>query len=488
MRLLFAEQGGLKSIPLSQLPEAAWTTITGGSSSQSTVNALELYETIPWLHRGVNARVNALAGMPLALHETDEDGDELERSEWPIDMNIKALVAALYKDYIIFARAYTFINQNLQHGIVRSDGKPVEIRRWQPDTVRPIEDNENGITGWKRTLKGQTKDYGKEFIAHWYKPPVRSETGHDVSDVMVALAAAGVIRSSDLYAASHFEHGGVNTTLIWDEASGGQMQETDKKRLEGWFERAVMGVRNAFKYRVVSGKFGHLTLGYPMKDTIVPELTNSKREDIATALGVPQSIMFSNAANFATAYQDDLHFYDKTIIPDGEALEEVLNDGIFHPLGYHLRFHPERMELYQRIETDKADSLRALVDGKIWTKREARQATNMPDLPADDDPQYDEFAEKPEPEAQPIPPQFQQGNGTIDEAEMDDEFEQEMKRWQAVALTRFKENKFAKALEFKSDVIPATLQSAVKGALEAVKHTDEIRAVFADMAVWKAYP
>lgn len=487
MHLLVPTDGGLKSIPLNQLPEAAWKTVMGASSGVSAT-ALELYEVIPWLHRGVNARVNALAGMPMAIHEDNEDGTELDREDWPVDFNLKALVAALYKDYIIFARAYAFINKNLLGGVANSDGDALELRRYQPETICPVENPEQGITGWKRTVGGKTIDIPKELLANWYKPPVRTETGYDVSDVMVALAAAGVIRASDLYAASHFEHGGVNTTLIWDEASNGAMQEQDKKRLESWFERAVSGVRNAFKYRVVSGKFGSLTLGYPMKDLIVPELTNSKREDIATALGVPQSIMFSNAANFATAYQDDLHFYDKTIIPDGTALTEVLNEFLYHPLGYHLALHPERMELYQRIETDKAQSLKTLVDGKIWTRREARLATDKPELPAEDDPEYDDFAEKPKAETPPVvqapatqPPPM------ADDME-DSEFEGEMKRWRTKALNRWNEGKLHKALDFTSEVIPQTLVASIKGALEACKSKDQIRDVFANAQLWSSYP
>lgn len=488
MKALLWNNGGIKSLNLDAFPAAAWTSVFG-AASESSVNALDLYETIPWLHRGVNARVNALAAMPHAMHREDEDGDELEHKDWPIKINLKALIGALYKDYIIFARAYTFINRNPFGGVADAEGNPVDIRRFQPDTIKPKTDTQKGIVGWERTLNGQVIPYNKEDIAHWYKPPVRTETGYDVSDVMVALAAAGVIRNSDLYAENHYKHGGVNTTLIWDETAS--MNETEQKRVESWFQRSVEGIRNAFRYRVVGGKFGHLTLGYPIKDLVVPELTNSKREDIATALGVPQSIMFSNAANFATAYQDDLHFYNKTIIPDGEALEEVLNEFIFNPMGYHLRFHPERMELYQRIETDKAQSLKTLVDGSIWTRREARQATNMPDEPAIDDPQYKEFTKVKE--KQEIPPELEAANAIAqvnqqDKPDEDNPFADDMKRWQAKALNRFNEGKLAKALEFTSDVIPASLVAAIKGGLEACASKDAIKAVFDNAMQWQSYP
>jgi len=87
---------------------------------------------------------------------------------------------------------------------------------------------------------------------------------------------------------------------------------------------------------------------------------------------VPHSLLFSSAANYATARQDDLHFYDKTILPQARRIESALNAQVFAPLGVRLRFAPERLELYQELEAQKADKLAALVNAGILTREEAR--------------------------------------------------------------------------------------------------------------------
>ena len=492
MNLLKLGSNGLKSIPLNALPPEAWTNVTGGENATDS-RVLSLYETTPWLHRGVNVRVNALTGMPLSLHTEDENGDELERGEWPIDLDIASLAGALYKDYILYARAYTFVNVNAFDKPATADGMPLGIMRLLPSSIKPIEDEIGQITGWKRMRKGEEKDYPLERIAHWYKPPVRTENGYDVSDAMVALAAAGVLRNSDLMSESFFKNGGVNTTLIWDETQS--MTDSDKQKVQTWFEKSVSSLKNAFKYRVVGGKFGSLTLGYPLKDLSVPELTNSKRQDIATALGIPQSILFSDAANFATAQQDDLHLYDKTVIPDSITLEAILNEYIFHPLGVHLKYHPERMEIYQKIETDKAQSLNTLVTGKIWTVQEARVATKKPKEPAPDDPQYDEFTKAPEQKQQEAIQMAQQTAPTpptdttnADNPPPDNAVTKALKQWQTKALNRWNEGHLSKALAFDSEDIPKTLKNAIVGGLEACKSKDAIRTVFNDALLWAEYP
>lgn len=491
--VVYGTGNGLKSIPLSQLPPEAWTTVLGGAGAVGG-DVLARFEDIPWLHRGVVARCNALAGLPFAIHADDEDGDELDADEYPFECNFRQLFYALYQDYILLARAYTFIDKNVIGTVPTgkrpqtSDGSGDYLRRFQPDTITPVYDDMGRLTKYERRVNHRTIPLLPDAIAAWYVPPTKTETGYGVSDAMVALKAAAVIHNLDAYLENHFESGAVNPTLIMFEQ--GFSQETDKSRFRDWLRRRVLGVKNANTVEALEGKATTLTLGSPLKDLAATELTTSKREDIATALGVPQSVLFSNASNYATALQDDLHFYDKTINPDAAALAEVLNKMVFYPLGYALVFHPERMEMYQRLEAEKSTSLGVLVEKKIMTRREARLATNLPAEPAEDDPQYDEFTEKKEP--QPVPPQLlaanQDQSPADDDESEDDEFTEDMKRWQAKALNRWNEGKLDKALAFTSDVIPSTLKASIAGALEGCKSKDDIRAVFADATHWQSYP
>jgi HK97 family phage portal protein len=486
MNTVFLAQGQeLKSIPLNALPESAWKTIVGMMSGGDSADLLDLCERIPWLARAITLRCNALVGLPFALHEGDEGGTEVERAEWPFRLNLSRLLYQLYQDYIVYARAYCFIDKNLLGNIRQPGGELEPLRRWQPLTITPKYDNKLGLVQFIRRIEAQDLDpFTPDQIAYWFKPPLRTETGWGISDAQTALQAAGVLDSLSITLDKFWKNGAVNTTVVgWE---GSEAQPTDEERLDNWFKNALTGIRNAFKVRVVGGKLSSVTLGYPMKDLASIELTGSKREDIATALGVPHSLLFSNAANYATAQQDSLNFYDHTINPDSTALEEVLNIKIFNALGYHFKFHPERLEIYQQLETSKAQNIGTLVDKGIWTIREGRVATNQPAEPAQGDPAYSTFTNEPRPvvretvtpaDGAPLIAAPPKSMGT-----------DELSKWRRMAHKRFVEGSPAKALDFHSDTLLPSTIGAVRGALRHAKNTDDVARIFTHAAAFVSYP
>jgi hypothetical protein len=120
---------------------------------------------------------------------------------------------------------------------------------------------------------------------------------------------------------------------------------------------------------------------------------------VATALGVPQTLLFSNAANYATAMADRLNLYDETIIPQCDLIEEVLNDQLLKPLGLRLEFQPKRLEVYQESEVQKADALTKLTGKPILSVNEARAMLEMDPVPDGDWPEP-----QPTPPPLPLPP------------------------------------------------------------------------------------
>lgn len=474
---------GLKSIPLNSLPPEAWRVVVGDNGSIDN-SILARYEDVPWLYRGIEARCNALAGMPFAVHKGDESGDELEEGTLPFEVELSDLLNQLYRYYILFGAWYLFIGKNRAKFIK-------DVRPLHPKTITPKYDEMQGLTHFIRKLGTREITLQVDDMAWLFKPPHKSETGIGISDAMVALKAAGIIHAMDNYERGYFENGAINPTLV-SVAPG--VQKSDKERLEAWYRRALTGVKNAFKISVIenAGDLKTVSLGYAMKDLAAPELNAQKREDIATALGVPQTVLFSNAANYATALQDDLHFYEKTIVPDALRFERALNNDLFKPLGYCFKFHKERMEIYQRLEAEKSASVVALYDKGIMTLAEVREHMNLPPLP-----EAEEITVTTEPPKQlPAP-----------EAEMEDEAETneaeaklnanvihvsplaaDLLRWRDKAIKRYGEGKPGKAVDFESEAIPQSLAASIKGALEAIKSADDVRHIFADAMQWVAYP
>ena len=83
-------------------------------------------------------------------------------------------------------------------------------------------------------------------------------------------------------------------------------------------------MQRAWETFVVRGEVQPQVVGQPI-DLAMPELTESKRQDIATALGVPHSLVASDAANYATAQADRLNLYDFTILPEATLVARMIN-------------------------------------------------------------------------------------------------------------------------------------------------------------------
>lgn len=90
------------------------------------------------------------------------------------------------------------------------------------------------------------------------------------------------------------------------------------------------------------------------------------------AMGIPFSLLYSAAANFATAQMDNLSFYQKTVVPRCDMIEEALNDQLLKPLGLTLEFDPDQLDVYQAAQVEQAKAVRGLVGKPILTVNEGR--------------------------------------------------------------------------------------------------------------------
>ena len=239
------------------------------------------------------------------------------------------------------------------------------------------------------------------------------------------------------------------------------------------------------------------------------ELTDEKREDIATALGVPHSLLFSNATNFATAEQDELNFYKQTIIPDATAIARAMNRQYFEPAGYRLHFQPDQMDIFQEDEEDRsgafwnyAQALKAadpkvssvvmqivgveLPGGMTWeewekilaeaqAKRQAQAEKLALSKQGGKGDEEDEDKIKP---AQGSMPEGAPGPVASEVKALDDlALYADLERWQKKALKRLKSAPTA-GCEFESPNIPADIALLIEEMLGEATTAEQVRAIF----------
>lgn len=403
------DSGGVKSIPLSAFPPEAWTTLGGdGDNEDSSIAAL--YERVVWLHRGVEVKVNALTGMPFSVHRKNEGGDEIELTTLPFAFNARKVLGEMYRWYILYGRTYGLAGRSVSRKIL-------DFRALIPTSIKVVYDDEAGIIGYERHIKGKkVATYKPEDMVAVFKASGRKELGYGVSDAMTAANAAGGLSSIDIMTQTLFKNGAINPTLI---SMGAGALPADRERMKAWFKRLFGGIKKAFSIEVIEGKPEVISLGHKLSDLETEKLTTTKREDIATALGVPQTILFSNAANYATARQDTLNLYEFSVKPDALLFEEAFNTVLFVPQGYYFKFHPERMEVYQQLEADKSSAVIELYNAGLMEYEEAREHMNLAPVPektATVDDSADDYFVTPEARRKVLGYHIQEGVVTRNEA------------------------------------------------------------------------
>lgn len=450
---------GLKAVPLNALPEEAWTFITGEGTDAKELK--KHYESVPWLYRGVNIRAQAVASVPFSI--MDSSGKEIDTSDnyqnklgWLPDPY--SMLSGIESDLTLFSRAYLLKNKNIFNRPL-ADG----LRRFAPRTIRPKFDGERGIIGFTRMVNNKQLPMLSvdDVVYIWLLDPF-SELGKARSPAEASLNAAGMLLSVDEFGTSYFKRGAVKVTLL---AVSGAINPQDRSELEGWWKQIVSGVKNAFGGKVINAdRVTPTTIGDGLAELANQNLTKEKREDIATALGIPQSILFSTGGvNRAITQQDAINFYSMTIVPEAQMIERSLNTQLFKPLKLQWKFQPQKMSIFQIDETNRSLALLNLVQaGEMLENAYLILGYDLPDEMTDR--QRDK---------QPVV--LPSSNGKT----------KHLEQWQRKSL-----NQLTKGLPFTgfdSDLIPETLNAAIRGQLEEVKSEDDLKAVF-DHMVWSDYP
>ena len=346
---------GYKGVRLEDLPEGAWRIVVGGGGDKDT--SAKLYAAVSWLYRCVDVRAAAVANMPWEILSgdnvvmTDED-DAPDKYAWLDDLN--GLLYRTEAAVALTGRAYWFRERNLL--------RTLNVRWLRPDSVTPVID-ESGLTGFKRRLNERTIALEVDDLVHFWLPDPFVEIGPaEHYPGRAAMNAAGVLASMDTFIAGYFDRGMIKATLLKYTQP---ISAEEGKRVKEWWGRVVTGLKNAFATEVVRGDFDTLVIGEGLHDLQNTALTAEQRESIATAMGVPQSKVASNAANFATKQGDDLSFIQDTIAPECRWIASVINRQLLAPMGLRLRFKPESLSIMQEDEEQRAGSLKALVEAGV---------------------------------------------------------------------------------------------------------------------------
>lgn len=450
---------GAKSYPLNALTEDEQIRRLFGGQGSDTISEIDAYKAVAWLYRAIDVRSKAVQGVPFKIVQGKRDLTNSPRVQ-SLLKNFKRNLGLVESSLCLYGQCYLIREKN-------TVGTNEQLRWLLPTTITPKLDSNAGLTGFTRTLNQQKIPLGLEQIVYFWQPSLEHEIGPGIGPAHVALRSAAVLHNLDTYLEGYFERGAIRATLLTIE---GNPPPSDKQRLEAWWKKLVGGVKKAHETVALSGSVKPTVIGDGIKDTTSPDLVTQARQDIMTALGVPHSLLESDSANFATASIELLSFYQNTILPELELVAEVFNEQLFGPLGFELVFEPQKLEVFQAAELQKAEAVSKLVGKPILTLNEGRDLMG-----------YEPLDEPPPPVPQ-MPPPISPGDAhaSTEPPIADQAKALDLDRWQRKSIKSLSKGKGAN-VSFESDYIGEALAERISAGLAEATTPDGIKAVFDEL-------
>ena len=358
------------------------TILSWFSEDKKTNVSIEtLFHQQGWFHRCVDLRAKSIQSMPWSITKSgsdniiwDSDSPDMPEELKVLD-NLPGLLYLWEASLVTVGSAYT---------IKENDGRGLSnLFYLSPTKVKPIKTPARGVVGYKRMVNsGEEKYDAEDMIAiHSLDPFV--ENGPGVSGAVAGKKNIQVLRALDGFLASFMDKGAIKATILTVE--GGEnilpdqvqnLKEKWNKMLGGWF--------NGGKNEIFNSKVKPIVIGEGLSDLSDSDLTSEQREAVCASLGIPFSLVMSNASNFATAELDHINYYVFTVVPQAKFLQRKLNQQLFSEMGYRFTFHPEQLEVIQRYELDKAQKVVQITGGPVLTQDEGRELLGYKPLMAAD--------------------------------------------------------------------------------------------------------
>ena len=422
-----------------------WAADFNGTSENSAGDPVSAFATVPLLYRAVTLRAQALSSVPYAVFS---DGGE---AEWP--MKSHPLSPLLYNMELgLMLTGATYV-------LKQYTGRVLTGLQWlNPTTVKW--EFKHGSNVFTQRVGSDT--YGpwsdKEMI-HMREPSMDADTGPGLAPAQVALKSSQLRFNMDEFANNFFQHGAQPSVLI---STNTNPAASEVQRAESFFKRRLQGVSNAWRMVLMRGDYKINTLTPELKSMAMTELQQHVVLDIGAALGIPRSILESDASNYATSQTDLSTFWEMTVRPRLDWYEDTINRQMLgDSVGqYSVKFTPENLDVFQVDESARAASLLQLVQAGVPLP----QAMAMLG--------YDPVENMPEPPAEAPP--------------VEDEVSTEMRAWQTFAINRL-DSKNGRPFETRH--IDADTAQLIEEGLKQASTSEEVRAVFGQpMFQWQGYP
>jgi hypothetical protein len=336
------------------------------------------YAIVPYVRRAVELRMAALASVPLTLERRGVD--VTGKAEWKGLMG--TMRTLLMQTEFAVCLAPTGATWRKTTNRVGANPTPVWL---VPSAVYPVIDAALGLTSVRYThpfgvaQAGQVEYLALDEVVRFWLPNLERANWPGPPPGLTALAAAGVLANKDAFLSQYFQRGAIKSVLLQVPP---ESKPSDRDRLNSWWRAMTNGIGNAWRSIVVSTAVTPLVLGDGLTDMNNADLTQEYRQEVATAFGIPQTMLLQQAANFATAQVDRISFFEETVFPELHFLIDAINtQWLSDAYDARLIAHEEQTETRQAMQLEQAGTLTALVGQPVMTVNEGRAWLGLEPFP-----------------------------------------------------------------------------------------------------------
>ncbi len=214
---------------------------------------------------------------------------------------------------------------------VNSMGQPTCLYPLLPQHVILHPDRKLGVKEYVYRVNGNELSFTDEEIIFFRRPhPMDPLQG--LGDIEPSQSLYNEFINRNVYEERFLENGaqpsGILTYKGSDEmpASMSDMEDEEWGNLKKWWSAEYSGKTNAGKTAMLSGEWHYERLGLTQQEMATIERDNSSIQQIFMNHGVPLSLAgWTNAANYATARQDEINFRKYEVVPLINILVQKLN-------------------------------------------------------------------------------------------------------------------------------------------------------------------
>jgi hypothetical protein len=474
------------------LGDEGWVTL-GGDTKEKAGTVTALSSRVAIVFRGMTIRANAVASIPFDM--TDLNGNVIDTSDdW---QNVCGFLPNPENLLWLLEAAWTLYGRGYCHQSKNGYNYTKIFKYLAPDSVQYDKDKNMFVRNNRDFQPALDKDgkptKGESIVSVWMPDPDIEHGPPLKCPGKAAFSAMDVIYNLDASSLSFFKNGMLHTYIF---KVGAGTQTTDIELLEEKVNSRLRGVWNAFRALwLKADKFEPVDIGGGLDWLSNVPLTKEKREDVAIALGIPMSMLFTDSASGlgggGVANSDDKKIITATALPDFKNIIRQLNEQVFIPAGYRIVERHEKLDVFKETESDLGDTLTKYVTAFNTNPELAVELAELLGITIDDKKKASLLAiarKKPEPTQFENVQNNQPTNQTVQDEPAPDtvktidiEYNKEMQRYQRKAL-----KKIGQLVEFESDIIPLDVLHNIKTALPGCKSEDEIKRLFATKGVMKS--